>query len=153
MDKTDAKLLHLLAKDADIPASALVSRLNLSVPAINKRIAKLKNSGVIRRSTILTEPREVGKPIQAYVLVVMESFSNAGSLQDYVQADPDVLECSAVTGEYDFILKLCAADVAALENKLLELKKRRGIAKSHTMLVLQEHKFAPTALPCMDGKD
>ena len=45
------------------------------------------------------------------------------------------------------MLKLCAADVTALEDKLLELKKKRGIAKSHTMLVLQEHKFAPTALP------
>ena len=92
MDKTDEKLLHLLAKDADIPASALVSQLNLSVPAINKRIARLKASGVIRQSTILTDPREVGKPIQAYVLVVMDRFSNAGSLLQYVEADPDVLE-------------------------------------------------------------
>lgn len=147
MDKIDEKLLHLLAKDSDISASALVSKLNLSIPAINKRISKLKASGVIRQNTILTEPKRVGKPVLAYVMVVMDRFSNAQSLFDYAESDPDVLECYAVTGEYDFILKLCAADVSALEDKLLELKRSRGIAKSHTMLALQEHKFAPAALP------
>ncbi len=147
MDKTDEKLLRILAKDADISASALVSQLNLSIPAINKRISKLKATGVIRQTTILTEPKTVGKPVVAYVLVVMDQFAKAQSLFDYADSDPDVLECYAVTGEYDFILKLCAADVAALEDKLLELKKSRGICKSHTMLALQEHKFTPAALP------
>ena len=147
MDRTDEKLLQILAKDSDISASALVSQLNLSIPAINKRISKLKASGVIRRSTVLTEPKAVGKPVLAYVLVVLDRFSHAQALFDYAEADRDVLECYAVTGEYDFILKLCAADVAALEDKLLELKRSRGIAKSHTMLALQEHKFTPSALP------
>lgn len=147
MDRTDEKLLRILAKDADISASALVSQLNLSIPAINKRISKLKATGVIRQTTILTEPKTVGKPVVAYVLVVMDQFAKAQSLFDYADGDPDVLECYAVTGEYDFILKLCAADVAALEDKLLELKKSRGICKSHTMLALQEHKFTPAALP------
>ena len=147
MDNTDEKLLALLEKDSDISASALVSQLNLSIPAINKRISKLKASGVIRHATVLTEPKAVGKPILAYVMVVMDRFSNAQALFDYAEADRDVLECYAVTGEYDFILKLCAADVAALEDKLLELNKSRGIAKSHTMLALQEHKFTPAALP------
>lgn len=147
MDKIDERLLHLLAQDSDIPASALVPQLNLSIPAINKRISRLKASGVIRRATVLTEPKRVGKPVLAYVLVVMDRFSNAQALLSYAETDPDVLECYAVTGEYDFILKLCAADVSALEDKLLELKRSRGIAKSHTMLALQEHKFAPAALP------
>jgi len=147
MDQTDKKLLRLLARDADISASALVTELNLSIPAINKRIARLKASGIIRRATVLTDPVKVGKQVLAYVMVVLDRFSDADALSDYVRNDPDVLECYAVTGEYDFILKLCAADIASLEDKLLELKKRRGIAKSHTLLALQEHKLAPAALP------
>lgn len=147
VDRTDEKLLRLLAQASDCSASSLVSQLNLSIPAINKRISKLKASGVIRQTTILTEPKLVGKPVLAYVLVVMDRFTQAGELLEYVRKDRDVLECSAVTGEYDFLLKLCASDVAALEDKLLELKQSRGIAKSYTMLVLQEHKFAPAALP------
>ena len=147
MDQTDEKLLGMLAENGDLSAREMVSRLNLSVPAINKRILKLKSSGVIRRTTVLTDPQAVGKPILAYVMVVMDRFSGVQALLEYAKTDLDVLECYAVTGEYDFLLKLCAADVAALEEKLLELKKSRGIAKSHTMLALQEHKFAPVVLP------
>ena len=147
MDQTDEKRLGMLAENGDLSAREMVSRLNLSVPAINKRILKLKSSGVIRRTTVLTDPQAVGNPILAYVMVVMDRFSGVQALLEYAKTDRDVLECYAVTGEYDFLLKLCAADVAALEEKLLELKKSRGIAKSHTMLALQEHKFAPVVLP------
>jgi Lrp/AsnC family leucine-responsive transcriptional regulator len=147
MDRTDEKLLQILAKDSDISASALVSQLNLSIPAINKRISKLKASGVIRRSTVLTEPKAVGKPVLAYVLVVLDRFSHAQALFDYAEADRDVLECYAVTGEYDYIIKVCARDVQQLEEKLNHLKQNLGVSKSYTMLSLKEQKFCSCILP------
>ena len=52
-----------------------------------------------------------------------------------------------MTGDYDYILKICARDVEALEEKLLTLKKQNGVVKSHTMLALMEHKLSPCALP------
>lgn len=147
MDKTDIALLQLLSENSDITATELTSQVNLSVPAINKRISKLKTCGVIRRATILTDAKQVGKPITAFVLVVMDRFSDTDSLIKYVQSDPDVLECYAVTGEYDYLLKICAADIEAFERKLLKLKKSRGVSKSHTLLALQENKFIPCPLP------
>ena len=47
------------------------------------------------------------------------------------------------------------SSIKALENKLLHLKRSRGIAKSHTQLALMEHKFTPCALPdsTYTGKD
>ena len=147
MDKTDALLINLLAKNADITTTELVPLVKLSLPAINKRIAKLKSSGIIRRMTVLTDAKQVGKPIIAYILVILDQFSNAKNLVGYVESDADVLECYAVTGEYDFLLKICAADIEALEDKLISLKQSRGVAKSYTLLTLMEHKFSPTALP------
>lgn len=121
--------------------------VNLSIPAINKRISKLKASGVIRRTTILTDAKQVGKPITAFVLVVLDQFADANGLIKYAQSDPDVLACYAVTGEYDYLLKVCAADIESFEDKLIRLKKSRGVSKSHTLLALQENKFSPTPLP------
>jgi DNA-binding Lrp family transcriptional regulator len=73
------------------------------------------------------------------------------ALNDYVKRDADVLECYGITGDYDYILKICARDVEALEGKLLSLKKLKGVVKSYTMLSLMEHKLAPTALPDMEN--
>jgi DNA-binding Lrp family transcriptional regulator len=69
------------------------------------------------------------------------------ALLRYVEDEHDVLECYAVTGDYDYLIKICAESIEALEEKLLYLKKQKGIVKSHTMFSLQEHKFSATVLP------
>ena len=153
MDEIDARILHLLAQNANATATEIGGAVNLSIPAVNKRIQKLQRDGLIRNFTVLTEGEKVGKPITAFVLLVLQSASHAQLLQDYVDSDPDILECYAVTGEYDYILRLCAADVKSLEDKLLCLKRRKGVAKSHTMLALMEHKFQPSPLPDLPGKE
>jgi len=147
MDEIDAKLLRILSENADATATEMMAKVNLSIPAINKRISKLRQSGVIRQYTILVDPDKVGKPIQAFILVVLQQPSGAGMLTEYIQSDPDILECYAVTGEYDYILKVCARDVEQLEQKLNLLKQQKGIAKSYTMLSLMEHKFRACILP------
>ena len=69
------------------------------------------------------------------------------SLLEYIKGDTDVLECYAISGEYDYLLKICARDVESLEEKLLSLKRLKGVTKSHTMLSLMEHKFTSAVLP------
>lgn len=146
MDETDILLVKALTKDADVTATELTASVNLSVPAINKRIARLKSEGTIRRVAAITDPKRVGKPVVAFVLLVLDRFSDAESLLEQINADPDILECYAVTGEYDYLIKICATDIASFENKLLKLKAK-SVAKSHTMLTLCEHKFEPSVLP------
>ena len=150
MDEIDARILKILSERADATATEISQQINLSVPAINKRIRKLENDGVIRRFTVLTDGDKVGKPIVAYILVVVQSRAGVDALLEYIVQDDDILECAAVTGEYDYLIKVCAADVAALEKKLLHMKKQKGVVKSHTMLSLMEHKFSPTLLPSAD---
>ena len=147
MDAIDSKILELLSKNARATAAEIGERVNLSVPAINKRIRKLQKEGAIQRFSVITDGKRIGKPIVAFVLVVVQGETAIKALLDYVSADPDILECAAVTGEYDYLIKVCAADVEALEEKLLCMKKQKGVLKSHTMLSLMEHKFSPTVLP------
>lgn len=147
MDEIDAKILHILSENADATATEMMAQVNLSIPAINKRISKLRQSGVIRQFTILVDPDKVDKSIQAFILVVLQQPSGATKLTEYIKSDPDILECYAVTGEYDYIIKVCARDVEQLEQKLNLLKQQKGVAKSYTMLSLMEHKYRACILP------
>ena len=147
MDAIDKKILHILASNAYATRVSVGEAVGLSVPAVNKRIAKLREKGVIRNFTVLTNPVAVEKPIVAYVLLVIQYGASVDHVLNYVNQDPDVLECQAVTGEYDYIIKICASSVEAFEEKLLHLKKQQGVLKSHTMLCLQEHKCKPAVLP------
>lgn len=147
MDQIDRKLLQILSQNAAATATEMVPQVNLSIPAINKRIQKLQKTGVIRRFTIQVEPTKVGKPICAFILVVLHRSSQIDSLMEYIQSDPDILECYGITGEYDYMLKVCTADVASLQKKINHLKKVSGVVKSHTMMTMMEYKNEVSALP------
>ena len=147
MDEMDRMLLRLLLEDSAATATELSRRVNLSVPAVNKRIARLKKSGVIECFTVRLNAERVGKGVQAFVLVAVSRYAKSEELLETVQADPDILECHAVTGEYDYLLKVCARDVAELERKLLRLKEKECVAKSHTMFSLMTHKHISGPLP------
>ena len=147
MDSIDKLILKILAKNAMASATEIGAAVNLSIPAVNKRIQKMREGGVIRSFTVLTDGKRVEKPICAFVMLTVKYGSGVDALHEFIGRDPDVLECYAVTGDYDYILKICAKDVEALEEKLLALKKQNGVLKSYTMLALMEHKLSPAALP------
>ncbi len=147
MDSTDRKILQILSQNSAATATEMMPVVNLSIPAINKRIQKLQESGVIKRFTILVDPESVGKPICAFILIVLQQGARMETLMDFIQSDPDILECCGVTGEYDYLLKVCASSVGALQKKINYLKKTAGVVKSHTMLSLTEYKHAVSALP------
>lgn len=153
MDQTDRKILRILAENAAVTATEMVPQVNLSIPAINKRIQKLRESGVIRRFTVLVEPEAVGKPITAFILIVLQPGAGLDRLMNYVRSDPDILECCGVTGEYDYLLKICAASVSVIQKKINYLKKEAGVVKSHTMLSLTQYKYSASALPDDERKE
>ncbi|MBE6550341.1 MAG: Lrp/AsnC family transcriptional regulator [Ruminococcaceae bacterium] len=146
MDKIDVNIIRELSQNADVTATELSRKLHFSVPAVNKRIRSMKKEGIIKNFTIITDNKKVGKPIVAFVLIVLKSVEHTETFFEYVGSDLDILECYAITGEYDCLLKVCAASVEDLDKKLLMLKTHNGVMKSYTMLSLTTHKYAPTVL-------
>ena len=147
MDETDKKIIEILADDASISTTELAERISLSIPATNKRVRKLQSEGIIRKYTVLVDREKANKNVLAYVLVILQSEAGVKQLLDYVAEEADILECHAITGEYDYILKVCASDVSKLEEMLLCLKRAKGVIKTHSLLSLQECKFTPTVIP------
>ncbi len=147
MDITDKKILKILAENAATSATEIGKMVNLSIPAVNKRIQRLQNDGVIDRFTVVTNSKKADKTITAFVFIVMQYGESVKSLLKYANDQGDILECYSITGEYDYILKICAKDIESLEEKILEIKGIKGVIKSHTMISLMEHKFSPTVLP------
>lgn len=147
MDVIDAQLLEILAEDSRCTATELSKQINLSIPAINKRIARLRETGVIEKFTIQVSSRKIDKSALAFVLLVVEQYSQIGELMEFVNQNRSIVDCYAVTGEYDYLLKLYAKDIEELESILLELKSQRCVSKSHTIFALMEHKHSPGPLP------
>lgn len=147
MDEIDARLLEILTIDSSQTATEIASQIKLSIPATIKRIGKLTNNGIIERFTIQANAKRIGKSVLAYIAVTLNPRFSIGEFQTMVHADRDIVECSAVSGEYDYLLKIYASDVKALDEKLNCFKRKQVISKSQTMFSLSELKHLPGPLP------
>ena len=125
MDSIDAQLLRILAEDARCSATDISKKVNLSIPAVNKRISRLRENGIIERFTIQLNPQKINSSVQAFVLLVVDQYSKVNELLEFVNAKENIVDCYAITGEYDYQLRLYARDITELESILLELKGKK----------------------------
>ena len=147
MDQIDTKLLKMLSQNANTTATMLARAVHMSVPAVNKRLTRLRESGVIRNYTLRLDQEKIGKPVVGFALLVLNQQKNLDKLLAYVNTEPDIVEFHAITGEYDYIVKIYAKDIQDFENKLLRLKRQEGVTKSNTIFSLLEYKALSGPLP------
>ena len=63
LDRFDLAILDILQADNTTPQRAIAQAVNLSAPAVQRRIQRLKDSGVIRANVAVLDPVQVGKPL------------------------------------------------------------------------------------------
>lgn len=147
MDTIDSKILEILSKKADATATEIGETVGLSIPAVNKRILRMKQEGVIKYFSIVTDAQKLNKTITAFVFVVIQYGEGIDGLMEYVEKESNLLECYSVTGEYDYMIKVCTNSIDSLDDIILKIKRIKGVMRSHTMISLMERKFLPTVLP------
>lgn len=117
LDAFDRAILAILQKDNTTPQRAIGEAVNLSAPAVQRRIRRMEERGVIRANVALVDPAKVGHPITIFVEVEVES--ERAELIDAAKrgfaAVPEVQQCYYVTGEADFILVVTVATMADYE--------------------------------------
>ena len=73
LDDVDAILLDALQADARLPQAALGARVGLSAAAVNRRLRRLTDAGVIRRTSAVLAPELLGVPLTVVVGVSLVS--------------------------------------------------------------------------------
>jgi DNA-binding Lrp family transcriptional regulator len=113
MDQTDRRILHELQRNAELSNVALAERVALSPSSCLRRVQRLKDSGVLRRTVALVDPESVGRGLIAIVEVMLDHHG-ANQRVDFVarlNQEPAVLQAWSVTGDPDVILTLTLRDM------------------------------------------
>lgn len=123
LDRLDRAILVLLQHDNKMSQRKIAEKVHLSAPAVQRRIKRLEETGVIQSNVAVVDPTKVGQPIILIVQVAMESERN--DLYEVAKASfasaPEVQQCYYVTGDADFILVISVkamSDYEALTRKL-----------------------------------
>jgi osmoprotectant transport system permease protein len=101
----------------------LAQRVALSPSAVQRRLRKLKEAGVIVRQTAVLEPRKVGRP--TFFIVSLEIERDRPELltqlRIWLAAQEHVQQAFYVTGEADFILVVTAPDTETYDALMARL--------------------------------
>lgn len=112
LDHFDRQLLNLVQEDASLTADQLSDSVALSVSAIQRRLKRLRASGVIMRETAMVDPKRIGGSTFYVVAlrVERERPELLTQLRRWLTDEPHVQQAFYVTGEADFVLIVTAPD-------------------------------------------
>jgi len=145
----DQKLLHILQQDGKTNTQSLAEQLGMSPSPCWRRVRKLEESGIINRYVALLDAKKLGLNARAYVHVSLldHTEETINTFDEFVQDEPQIVECSTITGVDDYLLKVIAADPEGLEQFIMQKILRLGVVRSSTThFVLRQKKYS-TALP------
>lgn len=144
LDTTDRWLVQLLQEDADQSYASLGKTVGLSISAVNERVRKLKERGVIRRYTVLVAPEALDLAVLAFVQVTLERPKHRDPFTAEILKMPEVMEAHALTGAADFLLKVRCHSMAELETLTVKkLSGLKGVARIETQITLSSLKETP----------
>jgi Lrp/AsnC family leucine-responsive transcriptional regulator len=153
LDKLDRQILRSLQADGRATYDQLSEQVGLSPSAVLRRVKRLEESGVIDRYVALVKPEAVGLGLTAYITVRLEKHleSHKRSPMDLfrasVQTWPEVVECAALTGEMDYLLRVVVQDMAHYSRFIMDtLLKHPSVQDCKTSFVLDRVK-STTAVP------
>jgi Lrp/AsnC family leucine-responsive transcriptional regulator len=147
LDAIDRRILRALQSDGRMIYDALAAQVSLSPSATLRRVKRLEESGVIAGYVALVSPERVGLGLTAYLNVRLEKHSEMHKrnpmdlFRAAVQTWPEVVECAALTGEMDYLLRVVVQDMAHYARFIMDtLLKHPSVEDCKTSFVLDRVK-------------
>ncbi|MCK2243071.1 MULTISPECIES: Lrp/AsnC family transcriptional regulator [unclassified Crossiella] len=136
-DDTDRALLTELQRDATQSYATLGATVGLSAGAAHERVRKLRDRGVIRRTTIEVDPAAVGAGVLAFVLVESNAWMGEADTSEALAALPEVQEAHIVAGAASVLIKVRTGTTEQLQDVLRRVFAVRGVSGTQTVMVLE----------------
>jgi Lrp/AsnC family leucine-responsive transcriptional regulator len=125
-DALDHRLLAALQRDGRATYDALAQVVNLSASAVLRRVRRLEDAGVIKRYAAIVDAEKLGHALTAYLSVRLEKHNQQHKttpmeqFKAAVQTWPEVIECFALTGEMDYLLRVQVRDMQHYSRFVME---------------------------------
>lgn len=123
LDDFDRRLLNLVQSDAGQTAEQLAGQVGLSASAVQRRLKRLRDAGVIVREAAILDLKSLGSPIffLASLQIERERPELIAQLRSWLMAQEHVQQAFMVTGQTDFVLVVAAPNAESYEALMARL--------------------------------
>lgn len=146
LDRTDRRILAELQRNGRLSNQDLAEKVSLSPSPCLRRVRRLEESGYIKNYVALVDPEKVGLKLMAYVSIRLNKVlrSSHAPMSDFardVQHWPEVVECYAMSGDMDYLLRVQVEDLARFSSFAMDkLMQHPAVVDMKSSFTLQRIK-------------
>jgi|SRR5437868_3090985 len=138
LDEFDRQLLNIIQEDSSQTTERLAEQVPLSPSAIQRRLRRLREAGVIVRDAAIVAPEKVGRP--TFFVVGLQTERERPEmltqLRGWLARQSHIQQVYYVTGEADFILIVTAPDTQTYDSLMTQLMAENPNVKRFTTNVV-----------------
>ncbi|MGR3809212.1 Lrp/AsnC family transcriptional regulator [Jiulongibacter sp. NS-SX5] len=143
MDETDRKILRLLQKNAQFTYKEVADKINLTQTPVFDRIKRMEKDGIIDRYVTILNKEKAGNSLTVFsqVTLTKQTVEVSKGFDDAIKKLPEVIECSFVSGGFDYLLKIIVPDMETYHKfHQLKLSIIPGVSLINSYFVMSEVK-------------
>ena len=142
LDELDRKILKILQLQGNIPNNTLADEVGLTPGPCLRRVQKLKELGVLLKHTIVQDNAALGYKLGSFAEITLKEHTQVVA-QRFVRsmtARREVLGCHMVTGEFDFMLRICTTDLIEYRKLIWDIHSHQDVDKVRSIFMLESFK-------------
>jgi Lrp/AsnC family leucine-responsive transcriptional regulator len=146
VEAINRQILSLLAGDGRLSLTELARQTGLSVSAVQQRVRRLEERGVIRGYCASIDPVAAGLPLTAFVSIKPFDPAAPDDAPERLAHLPAIEACHSVAGDESYILKVRVASPAALEELLQQIRAAANVSTRTTIVLSTPYEGRPPTI-------
>ncbi|MDI6721853.1 MAG: Lrp/AsnC family transcriptional regulator, partial [Candidatus Aenigmarchaeota archaeon] len=145
MDKKDIDILKNVSNNANMPLHNIGNKINLSADAVNYRIRKMRESGIIENFLPVINYSALNYSVYAILMNINNlTEKKEATLKQILNEDDNVLWAVKTVGKYNILFYLCVRNADDLHNTIIKLRTyfRDDVKEYETLIAQEEFKYS-----------
>jgi len=135
VDATDKKIMNVLLEDSRSSYRRIAKKAGVSLGTVMNRMKKLRESRVIKKSTILVDWEKAGYNI-GVLIDVRVGRGRLLEVEKAIAKHPNVFSVYDITGDFDVTIAARFQGREELDNFIKSIQKMAFVERTHTKLIL-----------------
>jgi DNA-binding Lrp family transcriptional regulator len=149
IDAIDRRIIRELQRDAGLSHAALAEKVGASAASVWRRVRQLESSGVLGKPIRLADPQALERSVNVLCQVRMtrQTVSARAEFEEFIQSREEIVECYAMSGEWDYLLRIAVRDVADYDRFIMRgVLAHPSVANAASNFALRQVKYT-TEIP------
>lgn len=136
MDDLDYRILGHLLNDGRATFHAIGEQVDLSAPAVKRRVDRMRSRGDITGFTAVIDPAALGWDTEAYVELSYRGNVSPAQLTSDLSAIPEVVGAWTITGDADALVRILASSIREVENTVERMRANYQVDRTRTIMAM-----------------